>query len=442
MMFCSKSLFIAPRLLLFNVLVLWIGSAAAGPVDKVDYALAPGDLLKFDILDDDKDPIELPIAPDGSIQVPFVGAVPVAGLAVSDARKELVRRYSDHQIFVVPKLALSVAAYRPVYVTGDVRQPGAYDFKPEITVEKAIALAGGQLTATATDDPVLARARMRGELEEIETGIIGAALSFARLTAQLAGRDVIIDEDIPEIARPSVTGPVAASLREVELRILRAGNESFAAQEEVLTANLEDAKDEIALLEELARKVERAVELTHADLERARELQRRGVQTLSEVSNIERQVATEEVRQLQVLSDLSAARRNVGTLKSRLADLMQQRRVGALVDLQTQNTNLATAIAARRAAAEQLALLSSMTAEELANNKEIVLDIKIRRQTDNGLAELPVVATTPVAPGDLIEVRMVGGSAGSTAATLPRNDSASRNDAGVYSAVRPNLASR
>ncbi|MCT7376931.1 polysaccharide biosynthesis/export family protein [Chelativorans salis] len=425
------------RLLLFNIFTIWAGFSVADSLDMVGYALAPGDTVKFDILDDEKDPIELPIALDGSIQAPYIGAVPIAGLAISGALKELSRRYSDQQIFVAPKLALSVAAYRPIYVMGDVRQPGAYDFKPQITVEKAVALAGGQVIAAAADDPVLARARIRGELEAIEAKIVGAALSFARLTAQLAGRDELLDEDVPTIARPYITGPVAASLRGVELRILTAGNESFAMQEGVLMANLEDAQDEIALLEELGRKVERAVELSRADLERARELQRRGIQTLTEVSNVERQTAMEEIRQLQVLSDLSAARRNVGTLKSRLAELVQQRRVGALVELQIQNTNLATAIAARRAAEEQLALLSSMTVEELANNNEIVLDFTIRRQTDDGLVELSAAATTPAAPGDVIVVRMIGGSTRPTAATLPRNDGASREDAGAsISAVR------
>lgn len=423
------------RSLAFAAVVLWGGAALAIDGDAVGYALAPGDTLRFDILDDEKDPVELPVGSDGSIQAPYVGAVPVAGLTVAEAFEAVKQHYSERQIFRVPKLALSVAAYRPVYVTGDVRQPGAYDFKPALTVEKAMALAGGQITAQAADDPVLARARMRGELESIETNIIAAALSFARLTAQLDGRESIADDDIPAVARPYVDGLVAEAVRAVETRILQANNESFAAQEEVLMANLEEAKDEVALLEELARKVERTVEIAREGLERARELQSRGIQTLTEVSNIERQVSMEEVRQLQVLSDLSGARRNIGTLKSSLAELMQQRRVGALVELQTQNTNLAAAIAARRAAEEQLALLASMSVEELADNKEIVLDFKIRRQTEDGLTELPATAATSVAPGDVVIVRMIGGSS-TPAPTTPQGAAFSNPARADISALR------
>ena len=135
------------------------------PLSEADFALAPGDTVKLDILDDDKEPMDLQIAVDGSIQVPFLGAVQIGGLSVPKALDELKRRYVDQQIFVVPKLAFSVAAYRPVFVVGDVRQPGSYPFQPQLTVEKAIGLAGGQITTNPAEDPMLARSRLRGELE-------------------------------------------------------------------------------------------------------------------------------------------------------------------------------------------------------------------------------------------------------------------------------------
>ena len=120
-------------------------SANAEALSQPDFTLAPGDTVKLDILDDDKEPMDLQIAIDGSIQAPFVGAVPIAGLSVPQALDALNRRYVEQQIFVVPKLGFSVAAYRPIFVTGDVRKPGSYPFQPQLTVEKAIGLAGGQI---------------------------------------------------------------------------------------------------------------------------------------------------------------------------------------------------------------------------------------------------------------------------------------------------------
>jgi polysaccharide export outer membrane protein len=36
-----------------------------------------------------------------------------------------------------------VIGYRNIYVNGEVKQPGGYEFQPGLTVDKAIALAGG-----------------------------------------------------------------------------------------------------------------------------------------------------------------------------------------------------------------------------------------------------------------------------------------------------------
>ena len=173
-----------------------------------------------------KIPVDLPVGPDGTIQAPFVGGVRVAGLTLDDAVKELERSYIEQRIFVLPKISISVATYRPIFVTGDVRLPGSYPFQPQLTVEKALGLAGGQVQATTAENPLLASARLRQELDLAEADIVREALAVARATAQLAGRTTILDEDVPEAAR-SYLGPAAEPVREVQLRILKAAADSY-----------------------------------------------------------------------------------------------------------------------------------------------------------------------------------------------------------------------
>src|SRR5262245_47344693 len=165
----TSSLNIMIRCLFVSSLSILAFSADAQSLP--DFPLAPGDTVKLDILDDDKEPTDLPIGMDGSIQAPFLGSVSLAGLTVSQALDELNRRYVAQHIFVVPKLGFSVAIYRPVFVIGDVKTPGSFPFQPRLTVEKAIGLAGGQITTGPSQDPVLARARLRGELDTLEASI-------------------------------------------------------------------------------------------------------------------------------------------------------------------------------------------------------------------------------------------------------------------------------
>jgi exopolysaccharide production protein ExoF len=371
---------------------------------RVGFLLASGDMLKFDILDDDREPVDLLVASDGTIQAPFLGSVEVAGLSVGDARAELKSRYVARKIFVTPQVGLSVASYRPVFVIGDVRQPGAYPFQADLTVEKAMGLAGGQLMAGQSEDPVLARSRLRGELDKTDTMIIREALAVARLTAQLADRDGIADDDIPREARAYVTGPVADTMQAVEQRILEADRDGFAAQKTVLVEGIAEAERGQELLKALEGKVTKSIEFSRADLERGQGLQKRGIKTLTDVSNLERQLNAEEARQLQVLSELSDGRRDLGTLRQQLAGLEQTRRIQALTDLQSHTADLAASISARRSTEEQLMLISALSAQKIQKSREIVLDFTIRRGGRDGVADLVAKPSSQIEPGDVVVV--------------------------------------
>lgn len=371
---------------------------------RTEFLLASGDMLKFDILDDEREPVDLLVASDGTIQAPFLGSVPVAGLSVGEAREQLKARYVEQKIFVAPRVGLSVASYRPIFVIGDVKQPGAYPFQADLTIEKAMGLAGGQLTAAQGEDPVLSRSRLHGELDKIDTTIIQKALAIARLKAQIADRAAIDDDDIPQEARAYIDGAVAETMWAVEQRILEADRSGFADQKAVLIEGIAEAQRGQELLQELGGKVTQSIEMSRADLERGRALQRRGIKTLTDVSNLERQLNAEEARQLQVLSELSNGRQDLGTLKQQLAGLEQTRKIQALTDLQSHTAELAGSIATRRSTEEQLMLISALSAQQIQDSKEIVLDFLIRRSGRNGAGDLVATRSSPVEPGDVIVV--------------------------------------
>ncbi|WP_084639962.1 polysaccharide biosynthesis/export family protein [Kaistia adipata] len=378
-------------------------SSKAG-ANGTSFPLASGDTLKFDILDDDRDPIDLQIADDGTIQAPYLGAVPVAGLSVADARERLKARYVEQKIFVAPQIGLSVAAYRPIFVIGDVKMPGGYPFQPDLTVEKAIALAGGRVLAGESEDPAMARSRLRGELAKLDAVIIREALSVARLTAQLDDRDAIEEDDIPAHARAYLEGSVADTMRKVEQRLLETDRSGFQAQKAVLVEGVAEAERGQELLKELGAKVNESIDMSRAELERGRILQQRGIKTLTDVTNLERQLNTAEARQLQVMSDASDGRRELGALKQQLSGLEQARKVQALTDLQSHNAELAASLASRGAYEEQLMLTLALPAAKLREAKKAVLDFVVRRKGPDGIDEMVVEPSSPIEPGDVVSV--------------------------------------
>ena len=45
---------------------------------------------------------------------------------------------------------MTVVEYRPFFINGEVRNPGSYPFQPGLTLDKAIALAGGLTDRAST----------------------------------------------------------------------------------------------------------------------------------------------------------------------------------------------------------------------------------------------------------------------------------------------------
>jgi polysaccharide export outer membrane protein len=100
----------------------------------------------------------VPIAPDGTIGLPFVRSVKAAGLTVNELHAELNKAYAEAQL---PELEVTVnlqqATPMQVYVLGEVRIPGVQFNRTgqitsstnELTLLGAIAQAGGHIPLRA-----------------------------------------------------------------------------------------------------------------------------------------------------------------------------------------------------------------------------------------------------------------------------------------------------
>ena len=63
-------------------------------------------------------------------------------MTVTELERTITRELSGNYL-VNPDVRVSVAEYRQVYINGQVNSPGGYDYKPGLTLSKAISLAGG-----------------------------------------------------------------------------------------------------------------------------------------------------------------------------------------------------------------------------------------------------------------------------------------------------------
>ena len=106
------------------------------------YHLDAGDRLRVVVYGQEGLTNTYAIDAGGSITMPLIGSVPArgrttAGLAAQISAKLRAGFIRD------PSVAVEIEAYRPFFILGEVAAPGQYPYVPNMTVESAVAIAGG-----------------------------------------------------------------------------------------------------------------------------------------------------------------------------------------------------------------------------------------------------------------------------------------------------------
>jgi polysaccharide export outer membrane protein len=136
------------------ILFLMAGLGAAGcatrapsvggldPEPATPYTLASGDRLRIIVFGQDNLSNVYAVDGAGRITMPLIGSVPAIGLTT----QQLARAIEGHlrQGYVrEPRVTVEVDSYRPFFILGEVQTSGQYPFVSGMTVQTAVAIAGG-----------------------------------------------------------------------------------------------------------------------------------------------------------------------------------------------------------------------------------------------------------------------------------------------------------
>ena len=122
------------------------------------YQLDAGDKLRVVVYGQEGLTNTYAIDAGGSITMPLIGAVPARGRTPSGLAAEIGARLRNGYIRD-PSVAVEIDSYRPFFILGEVAAPGQYPYVPNMSVESAVAIAGGftprarrdRVTLTHTD---------------------------------------------------------------------------------------------------------------------------------------------------------------------------------------------------------------------------------------------------------------------------------------------------
>ena len=133
------------------------------PTPTEKQTVGPGDVFVMEVVGEKELPREYMIASDGTVDLPFLQTVHVAGLEPQEIARLIRKLLIEKQILSDPSVVVQVKEYnsRRVTVMGQVAKPGLFPYTTGMTLIQALSQAGG-VTGIANVDKVNLTRRVDG----------------------------------------------------------------------------------------------------------------------------------------------------------------------------------------------------------------------------------------------------------------------------------------
>lgn len=126
------------------------------------YQLDAGDSLRVTVFDQANLTGVYSVDKAGYIAFPLVGSVPARGRSIQEMEGVIAAKLREGYLRS-PDVTVEVAQYRPFFIMGEVGAAGQYSYVPGMTVQNAIAIAGG-FTSRANQANADITRRINGEI--------------------------------------------------------------------------------------------------------------------------------------------------------------------------------------------------------------------------------------------------------------------------------------
>jgi polysaccharide biosynthesis/export protein len=143
------------------------------------YRVGAGDKLSIKVVGETDLTGEYVVDATGVLSMPYVQSVPVAGMNTGDIERLIVKRLRAGYL-KDPKVSVQAISLRPFYIMGEVTASGSFPYQPGMTVQNAIAIAGGY--GTRADHGVVMITRRNAN---------GTATIKAPVTTQIYPGDIV-----------------------------------------------------------------------------------------------------------------------------------------------------------------------------------------------------------------------------------------------------------
>jgi polysaccharide export outer membrane protein len=386
-------------LLVVGLWSLWVqGAIAAGANERgVGETLTIGDKVTVSVFGQADLSGDFVLDGTGSVQMPLVGRIPIAGLTPPEAEARIRAGLADGYLRDAV-VSLRIAELKPVYIMGEVRSPGSYPFRHGLNVLGAVALAGGyrvgdQSLSILKSEFLLADERVR--LLDVSLQLLTARR--IRLEAERDGLKQLPQDRMDR-------SPGSAQLVAGEREIFDFQRRSRDGERELLSQQVARLESERTALTEQAALAEQQVGLTREQTVEYGKLAATGHGLRTVQVEREREYARTRSDFAKIRADLAKNETALGelTLRLREADNAFTRRV--VLELQETRQKI---LEVERSAPIAREIYESRRRRLVSNEGSGAAadwDIRIMRQSGLQPTTIPASFETTLQPGDIVQI--------------------------------------
>ena len=131
--------------------------AQGGPyIPESHYTLDSGDRLRIVVFGQQNLTNTYTVDASGHIAMPLIGSIAARGLTPYQLAQSVAAALRGGYMRD-PSVSAEIVAYRPFFILGEVNNPGQFAYVAHMTVETAIAIAGGYSPRGSTGEVVISR---------------------------------------------------------------------------------------------------------------------------------------------------------------------------------------------------------------------------------------------------------------------------------------------
>jgi exopolysaccharide production protein ExoF len=345
---------------------------------------------------------EYTVGPSGSLSLPFIGDLSAAGKTPGEVASDIGEQLrSKFALRNLPSASVEVAQFRPVFLAGDVHNPGEYPYSPSLTVLKAISLAGGLQRSDAGQRFARDFINAQGDAAVYGSERSRLLARRARLMAEVAGAK--------ELATPPELkdAPNAPQLIASEAALMRSRRDRYELQLKALADLRSLLESEVQSLAQKTETQKRQLQIASETRDKLSRLTEQGITTNNRLISMEERTASIETSLLDIDTNSLQAKQDISKANQdeiNLRNDWEAQRAKELQDTEAELEKLGLQLTTSRQLMSEALAQSAEALKFDPNSKSATIKYTVVRDEGQGAKEVAVDENTALRPGDVVKV--------------------------------------